>query len=122
MRTSYILGLAAIAVGFSIVGASAAPMDFILSAPATRAADTAAALQPPPGFQLNQKGFAGLIPAGAPGAASNPEHSNISRTDTVNNLLSPPDSLKNQLSNDQLLSPDKLRGDATKDLLSPPTK
>jgi hypothetical protein len=122
MRTGYIPGLAAIAMGVSIIGASAAPMDFILSAPATRTASTAAALQPPPGFQLNEKGFAGLRSAGAPGAASNPEHSNISRSDTVNNLLSPPDSLKNQLSNDQMLSPDKLKSDATSNLLSHPPK
>jgi hypothetical protein len=125
MRNSYISGLAAVAVGLSIVGASAAPMDFMSSA-VTRADDTAASMQPPPGFHLN-KGFAAFRPeAGgastASGLVSNPEHYSISRADTPNNLLSPPDSLKNQLLNDQLLAPDRLSTGETNDLLRPPPK
>jgi hypothetical protein len=126
MRTGYIPGLAAIAVGVGIVGVSAAPMDLTLSADATHASSTAASLQPPPGFQLNQKGFSAIGPTGGQlsvsALASNLGHYSAVRTDTANNLFNSPDSLQNQLSNDRMPSPDKFRTGATNDLLRPPPK
>jgi hypothetical protein len=126
MRASYIPGLAAIAVGINLVGASAAPMDLNLSANATHASGATASLQPPPGFQLNQKGLAAIRPAGGQlnvsAISSDLGQYSVGRTDTANNLFNPPDSLQGQLSNDQMLSPDKLRTGATNDLLRPPPK
>jgi hypothetical protein len=127
MRTSYIPGLAAIAVGVSIVGASAAPMDMALSAGATHAGDTAASLlQPPAGSGLNQKGLAAIQSTGGQLSVSaivaNPAAFNIGKAEAVNAFFSPQDSLENRLSNTLLLSPDKVRADTTNDLLHPPSK
>jgi hypothetical protein len=122
MQSNLVPGLAAIALGFGIIGVAAAPMDSTLNAGAIQANSTFGSLQPPAGAGLNQKGLAAIKPAAAQPSVSaltsNNVPSTIAKTDT-DNMLRHPDSAENRLTSNLQSGSDKA---LTNDMLRPPPK